>query len=89
MIQPSNQAWQSFGLAVALALVEANEAAIVRDLPAATAEDLWMSEGRSARFGHPLSCGRLPVAVGSFICLVSPAEARRYHDEFFALPAAL
>ena len=89
MVTPSSHAWQSLGIAVVMALVEASQADVVRQLPTATAEDLWMSEGRCARFGHPLSCGRLPVAMGGFICLVSPAEARRYHEEFLAMPAAL
>ena len=40
-------------------------------------------------FGHPLACGRLPVAVAGVACVCSMPEVRRYHAEFVALPGAL
>lgn len=70
--------WTLFGLAVALACQQAASA----DLPSVTAEEVWLSCGSSAKFGHPLSCGRLPVAVAGVACLISQAEVERYFSEF-------
>ena len=85
MIHPPVTQFQLFGLAVALAF----EASVKGELPTVTAEEIWLAEGRQARFGHPLACGRLPVAVAGQACLCALHEARRYHAEFVALPAAL
>ena len=89
MIHPAVQQWQAFGVAVALALQAAQQDKIVQELPEVTAEDIFLAEGRCARFGHPLSCGRLPVAVAGVACLVPLAEVRRYWGEFKPLPGAL
>jgi len=61
----------------------------VESLPEVSAEEIWMAEGSSARFGHPLACGRLSVAVAGVACLVCVEEVRRYHAEFLSLPGAL
>ena len=84
MIRPGLNQFQLFGLAVALACEAARE-----ELPTVTAEEVWLAEGRFARFGHPLACGRLPVAVAGLACVCSLSEVRRYHAEFVALPGAL
>ena len=89
MISASSETWQAFGLAVMLALVEASPEEIVQSVVEVSAEDLWMAEGRTARFGFPLACGRLPVAVRGLVCLCPLQEVRRYHDEFLNLPGAL
>lgn len=85
MIPASVTQFQRFGLIVALAF----EATVKGELPSVTAEEIWLAEGREARFGHPLACGRLPVAVAGQACLCAVHEARRYHAEFVALPGAL
>ena len=85
MIHPNITQFQLFGLAVALAF----EASVKGELPTVTAEEIWIAEGRGARFGHPLACGRLPVAVAGQACLCALHEARRYQGEFVALPGAL
>lgn len=84
MIRPGLNQFQLLGLAVALACEAARE-----ELPTVSAEEIWLAEGRFARFGHPLACGRLPVAVAGVACVCSMPEARRYRDEFVALPGAL
>ena len=88
MIQPARHQFQLLGLAVALAC-EAAVQASREELPTVSAEEIWLAEGRCARFGHPLACGRLPVAVAGVACVACMAEVRRYHAEFVALPAAL
>ena len=85
MIHPHITQFQLFGLAVALAF----EASVKGELPTVTAEEIWIAEGRGARFGHPLACGRLPVAVAGQACLCALHEVKRYHGEFVALPGAL
>lgn len=89
MITPGAESWQAFGLAVMLALVEASPEEVVQSVVEVSAEDLWMAEGKTARFGFPLSCGRLLVAVRGLVCLCPLNEVRRYHDEFLNLPGAL
>lgn len=89
MIQTGAESWQAFGLAVMMAMVEARQDAVVESIAEVSAEELWLAEGRCARFGFPLACGRLPVAVRGFVCLCPQHEVRRYFDEFLTLPGAL
>lgn len=85
MIRPELRHFQLFGLAVAVACEQA-QAHLREGLSTVTAEEVWLSEGDGARLGFPLSCGRLPVAVGGVACLISSEEARRYVEEFRTAP---
>ena len=89
MIAPSDETWRAFGLAVVLALVEANQDAVVEKVLEVSAEQLFLMEGKGAAFGFPLACGRLPVAVRGLVCLCSRAEVERYYAEFVTLPGAV
>jgi hypothetical protein len=85
--------WEVFGQHVASAMIEA---AVTRTremlragLREVSALDVFLVEGTSARAGFPLSCGRLPVAVGGDVCLISAQQWDLYVSEFAELQAAL
>ena len=93
MNHPSMKQWEVFGQHVASAMIEA---AVTRTremlragLREVSALDVFLVEGTSARAGFPLSCGRLPVAVGGDVCLISAAQWDLYVSEFAELQAAL
>jgi len=85
--------WEVFGQHVASAMIEAAVARtreLLRSgLREVSALDVFLVEGTSARAGFPLSCGRLPVAVGGDVCLISAAQWELYVSEFAELQAAL
>jgi hypothetical protein len=90
---PSMKQWEVFGQHVASAMIEA---AVTRTremlragLREVSALDVFLVEGTSARAGFPLSCGRLPVAVGGDVCLISAPQWDLYVSEFAELQAAL
>ena len=92
-MHPSMKQWEVFGQHVASAMIEA---AVTRTremlragLREVSALDVFLVEGTSARAGFPLSCGRLPVAVGGDVCLISAAQWDLYVSEFAELQAAL
>jgi hypothetical protein len=93
MIKPGLKQWEVFGEHVASAMIEAAVARTRRLLRAGLREvsalDVFLVEGTSARAGFPLSCGRLPVAVGGDVCLISAAQWELYVSEFAELQAAL
>ena len=93
MNHPSMKQWEVFGQHVASAMIEAAVARtreLLRSgLREVSALDVFLVEGTSARAGFPLSCGRLPVAVGGDVCLISAAQWELYVSEFAELQAAL
>ena len=93
MNHPSMKQWEVFGQHVASAMIEAAVARTRELLRAGLREvsalDVFLVEGTSARAGFPLSCGRLPVAVGGDVCLISAAQWDLYVSEFAELQAAL
>jgi len=90
---PSMKQWEVFGQHVLAAMVEAAVARtremMIAGLREVSALDVFLVEGTSARAGFPLSCGRLPVAVGGDVCLISAAQWDLYVSEFAELQAAL
>jgi hypothetical protein len=93
MIHSGLKQWEIFGQYVASAMIEAAVARSRELLRAGLREvsalDVFLVEGTSARAGFPLSCGRLPVAVGGDVCLISAAQWDLYVSEFAELQAAL
>jgi hypothetical protein len=93
MIKPGLKQWEVFGEHVAAAMIEAAVARTRELLRAGLREvsalDVFLVEGTSARAGFPLSCGRLPVAVGGDVCLISASQWDLYVSEFAELQAAL
>jgi hypothetical protein len=93
MIHSGLKQWEVFGQHVASAMIEAAVARTRELLRAGLREvsalDVFLVEGTSARAGFPLSCGRLPVAVGGDVCLISAAQWELYVSEFAELQAAL
>jgi hypothetical protein len=93
MIHSGLKQWEVFGEHVASAMIEAAVARTREMLRAGLREvsalDVFLVEGTSARAGFPLSCGRLPVAVGGDVCLISAAQWDLYVSEFAELQAAL
>jgi hypothetical protein len=93
MIHSGLKQWEVFGQHVASAMIEAAVARTRELLRAGLREvsalDVFLVEGTSARAGFPLSCGRLPVAVGGDVCLISAAQWDLYVSEFAELQAAL
>jgi hypothetical protein len=85
--------WEVFGQHVASAMIEAAVARTRELLRAGLREvsalDVFLVEGTSARAGFPLSCGRLPVAVGGDVCLISASQWDLYVSEFAELQAAM
>jgi hypothetical protein len=85
--------WEVFGQHVLSAMVEAAVARTQELMRAGLREvsalDVFLVEGTSARAGFPLSCGRLPVAVGGDVCLIPAAQWELYVSEFAELQAAL
>jgi hypothetical protein len=80
MSHPGWQAWQQLGQAVV--------AALTADLREVSAMDVFLDRGTSARAGFPLSCGRLPVALGNEVCLISQAQWDLYVSEFQEIQGA-
>ena len=93
MNHPSMKQWEVFGQHVASAMIEAAVARSRELLRAGLREvsalDVFLVQGTSARAGFPLSCGRLPVAVGGDVCLISASQWDLYVSEFAELQAAL
>jgi hypothetical protein len=93
MIHSGLKQWEMFGQHVASAMIEAAVARTRELLRAGLREvsalDVFLVEGTSARAGFPLSCGRLPVAVGGDVCLIPAAQWDLYVSEFAELQAAL
>jgi hypothetical protein len=93
MIHSGLKQWEVFGEHVASAMIEAAVARTRELLRAGLREvsalDVFLVEGTSARAGFPLSCGRLPVAVGGDVCLISASQWDLYVSEFAELQAAL
>ena len=85
--------WEVFGESVASAVIDAAVARSRELLRAGLREvsalDVFLVEGTSARAGFALSCGRLPVAVGGDVCLISAPQWDLYVSEFAELQAAL
>jgi hypothetical protein len=77
MSHPGWQAWQQLGRAV-----------VAADLREVSAMDVFLDRGTSARAGFPLSCGRMPVALGDEVCLISPAQWDLYVSEFQEIQGA-
>ena len=89
MTQPGLQQWRLLGQAVVLACREAARAAVeAQGLREVSAMDIFLAAGTMARAGHPLSCGRLPVAIGNEVCLVSPEQWSLYQSEFREIQGA-
>jgi hypothetical protein len=90
---PGMKQWEVFGQHVLSAMVEAAVARTQELMRAGLREvsalDVFLVEGTSARAGFPLSCGRLPVAVGGDVCLIPAAQWELYVSEFAELQAAL
>jgi hypothetical protein len=90
---PGMKQWEVFGQHVASAMIEAAVARTRELLRAGLREvsalDVFLVEGTSARAGFPLSCGRLPVAVGGDVCLISASQWDLYVSEFAELQAAM
>jgi hypothetical protein len=93
MIHSGLKQWEVFGQHVASAMIEAAVARTRELLRAGLREvsalDVFLVEGTTARAGFPLSCGRLPVAVGGDVCLIPAAQWELYVSEFAELQAAL
>ena len=93
MSHPGMKQWEVFGESVASAVIDAAVARSRELLRAGLREvsalDVFLVEGTSARAGFALSCGRLPVAVGGDVCLISAPQWDLYVSEFAELQAAL
>jgi hypothetical protein len=93
MIHSGLKQWEVFGEHVASAMIAAAVARTRELLRAGLREvsalDVFLVEGTTARAGFPLSCGRLPVAVGGDVCLIPSAQWELYVSEFAELQAAL
>jgi hypothetical protein len=93
MIHSGLKQWEVFGEHVASAMIEAAVARTRELLRAGLREvsaiDVFLTEGKSARAGFPLSCGRLPVALRGEVCLISAQQWGLYVSEFAELQAAL
>jgi hypothetical protein len=93
MIHSGLKQWEVFGEHVASAMIEAAVARtremMIAGLREVSAMDVFLVEGTSTRAGFPLSCGRLPVAVGGDVCLISASQWDLYVSEFAELQAAL
>jgi hypothetical protein len=85
--------WEVFGQHVLAAMVEAAVARTQKLMRAGLREvsamDVFLTEGKSARAGFPLSCGRLPVALRGEVCLISAQQWDLYVSEFAELQSAL
>lgn len=85
--------WEVFGQHVLSAMIEAAVARTREMMKAGLREvsamDVFLAEGKSARAGFPLSCGRLPVALGGEVCLISAKQWDLYVSEFAELQSAL
>ena len=93
MIHSGLKQWEVFGQHVASAMIEA-AVARTRELLRAglrevSAMDVFLTEGKSARAGFSLSCGRLPVALRGEVCLISAQQWDLYVSEFAELQSAL
>lgn len=93
MIHPGMKQWEVFGQHVLAAMVEAAVARTQKLMRAGLREvsamDVFLTEGKSARAGFPLSCGRLPVALRGEVCLISAQQWDLYVSEFAELQSAL
>jgi hypothetical protein len=93
MIHSGLKQWEVFGQHVLAAMVEAAVARtremMIAGLREVSALDVFVVEGTSARAGFPLSCGRLPVALGGDVCLISASQWDLYVSEFAELQSAL
>ena len=93
MIHPGMKQWEVFGQHVLAAMVEAAVARtremMIAGLREVSAMDVFLTEGKSARAGFPLSCGRLPVALRGEVCLISAKQWDLYVSEFAELQSAL
>jgi len=93
VIHPGMKQWEVFGQHVLAAMVEAAVARTQKLMRAGLREvsamDVFLTEGKSARAGFPLSCGRLPVALRGEVCLISAQQWDLYVSEFAELQSAL
>jgi hypothetical protein len=93
MIHSGLKQWEVFGQHVLTAMVEAAVARtremMIAGLREVSAMDVFLTEGKSARAGFPLSCGRLPVALRGEVCLISAKQWDLYVSEFAELQSAL
>jgi hypothetical protein len=93
MNHPSMKQWEVFGQHVLTAMVEAavarTQELMRAGLREVSAMDVFLTEGKSARAGFPLSCGRLPVALRGEVCLISAKQWDLYVSEFAELQSAL
>jgi hypothetical protein len=93
MNHPGMKQWEVFGQHVLEAMVEAavarTQELMRAGLREVSAMDVFLTEGKSARAGFPLSCGRLPVALRGKVCLISAKQWDLYVSEFAELQSAL